>query len=259
MQNEKQPLPVVLYFGKPQRRAIISREAALIRCAEGSAMFDNHEKIHRNKQKYFVVTQGRCAQCGIEDETCEPIRVSVLRSLVASRYSAPISGKHMRVKYNRSGRKIDHDRRLVRDIAPTHAQIVGEMREINQRPGLKAWCLERDHLADDARSLDLEVLDAKIYGGIEAAKAKRAEQKRLFIDWLSWLEKEPGYGHHLAEQVVNYRKLLFSSHDHLLGPFEPFLKELSDIAQSRQLDRSQLVDWHRTKRRILGTLRRITY
>jgi hypothetical protein len=259
MQNEKQPLPVVLYFGKPQRRAIISREAARIRCAEGSATFDKHEKIHRNKQKYFVVTQGRCAQCGIEDEACEPIRVSVLRSRVASRYSAPVSGKHMRVRYNRSGRKIDHDRRLIRDIAPTHAQIVGEMREINQRPGLKAWCLERDHLADDLRSLDLEVLNAKIYGGIEAAKAKRAEQKRLFIECLSRLEKEPGRAEHLAEQIVNYSKFFFPPHSSVLDPFEPFLKELSDLAQCRRSERSELLDWHRTKRRILGVLRRIPY
>jgi hypothetical protein len=259
MQNEKEPLPIVLYFGKPQRRAIISHEAAQIRRAEGSAKFDKHEKIHRNKQQYYLVTQGRCAQCGIEGEACEPIRVSILRSLAAPRYSASLSGKHMRVKPSRSGRKIDHNRRLIRDIAPTHAQIVGEMREINQPPGLKAWCPERDHLTDDLRSLDLEVLDAKIYGGIEAAKAKRAEQKRLFIGCLSRLEKEPGLAHHVAEQIVNYSKFFFPSHASVLDPFEPFLKELSNIAQCRQLDRSELLRWHRTKRRILGVLRRITY
>jgi hypothetical protein len=239
MQKEKTSLPVVLYFGKPQRRVIISHETAKIRCAEGSAIYDKHEKIHRNKLGDFVITNGRCAHCVKVAEPCKAIRVSILRSIVPPRYSASLSGKHMRVKPSRSGRKINHDGYLIRDIAPTEGQITGEMRQLILQPrGLQPWCPERDHLADDLRILDLEVLRAKMHGGIKSAKAKRAEQKRLFIGWLSELEKEPGHAHHLAEQIVNYRQFLFSAHDHVLGPFEPFLRELSDIAQRRRLERS---------------------
>jgi hypothetical protein len=247
--------PIVFYSGT--NRTIILKKDACAKVAEGRARFDGNEKLHLNTHGCCLLDDGRSKWCGIDN--CRPKRAGVLRRVATPRYSAARSWKHMRVKPSRSGRKINHDGRLIRDIAPTHAQIVGEMREINQPPGLKAWCLERDYLDDDLRSLNLEVLAAKISGGIEAAKAKRAEQRILFIGWLGWLEKEPGYGRHLAEQVVNYRKFLFSSHDHLLSPFEPFLKELSNIAQCRQLDRSELLRWHRTKRRILGVLRRITY
>ncbi len=148
----------------------------------------------------------------------------------------------MHVKQARLGRKNNYDYRFNRDIFLTDAQIIGEMREINLQPrGLEAWCAERDHLADDLRILDLEVLYAKNHGGIKAAKAKRAEQKRLFIGWLFELEKEPEprYAHHLAEQVVNYGRFLLSPSDHLLDPFKPFLRELSDIAESRRSERNE--------------------
>jgi len=146
----------------------------------------------------------------------------------------------MRVKPSRSGRKINHDGYLIRDIAPTEGQITGEMRQLLLQPrGLQPWCSERDHLADDLRILDLEVLRAKVHGGIKSAKAKRADQKRLFIGWLFELENEPGRAHHLAEQVVNYSRFLFSPGDHLLDPFRPFLRELSDIAESRKSERSE--------------------
>jgi len=248
MQNEKQPLPVVLYYGKPERRAIISHEAAQIRCAEGSAKFDKHEKIHKNRQKYFVVTQGRCAQCGIEDKACESIRVSILRSLAAPRYSAPLSGKHMRVKPSRTRRNTNLDNGLIRAIDPDQAQIACEIRQMNE-PGLGMWNPERNHLHNDLRVLDLEVSHAKIYGGIEAAKAKRAEQKQLFIDWVTRLEGERGRGQIVADEVVNYSKFLFSSHDSVLDPFKSLLRELSGIAKCNQRLRNDIV-----RRRLLKTM-----
>lgn len=142
----------------------------------------------------------------------------------------------MRVKPSRSRRNINFDDGLIRAIDPDQPQIERELRQIN-RPGYYL------------RTLDLEVSLAKIQGGIEAAKAKRAEQKKLFIDWLSQLEKQRGHGDHLADQIVNYSKFLFSSHDPVLNPFKSLLRELYGIAQCNQRVRNNIM-----RRRLLKTL-----
>jgi hypothetical protein len=208
--------PIVFYSGKD--RTIILKKDACLKVAEGRARFDGNEKLHLNTHGFCLLKDSRCQWCGTDN--CLPKRAGVLRRIISPRYGA-LNGKYMRVKPSRSRRNINLDDGLIQAIDPDQAQIERELRQIN-RPGYYL------------RTLDLEVCDAKIQGGIQAAKSKRAEQKRLFIDWLSRLEKQRGRGDYLADELVNYSKFLFSSHDRALHPFKDLLQELNAISQRNE-------------------------
>jgi hypothetical protein len=220
--------PIVFYSGKD--RTIILKKDACAKVAEGRARFDGNEKLHLNTHGLCLLNDGRCQWCGTDN--CLPKRAGVVRRVISPRYGAP-NGKYMRVKPSQSRRNINLDDGLIRVIDPNTAQIAGELRQINA-PGLGVWNPERNQLHNDLRTLELEVSDAKIQGGIEAARAKRAEQKKLFIDWLSRLEKERGRGDYLADRVVNYSKFLFSPHDRALHRFKDLLQELNAISQRNE-------------------------
>lgn len=222
---------------------IISRAAAVrVRLEDRSAKFCGNEKLHRNSRGLCLLTQGRCSYCGRED--CRPTRASVLRSLKSDSVTATSSDSPSREGMPgaiRKGRKVNHDARLIREIEPTLAKIARERFEIDESSLFNAYHPVRDHLFDDLRKLKLEIVEAKRLGGPAAERATRLEQKRLFVSWLTRLEKDPGYARQVAEQAVNYADFFFSSHDHTRDPFKPLLRDLTEIARERKAERQSLL------------------
>ena len=222
---------------------IISRAAAVrVRLEDRSAKFCGNEKLHRNSRGLCLLTHDRCSYCSKED--CRPVRASILRSLNSDSVTAPTSDMSSREAMpggTRKGRKVNHDARLIREIEPSLAKIARERFEIDEASLLKAYHPVRDHLFDDLRKLTLEIVEAKRLGGRVAERATRLKQKRLFVSWLTRLEKDPGYARQVAEQAVNYADFFFSSHDRTRDPFEPLLRDLTEIARERKAERQSLL------------------
>jgi hypothetical protein len=242
---QRESLPVIFYSGKCI--ALINKADADARRRNGSAKFDKHEYIHENTQGFFPLADtGRCVWC--DSESCERVRVSVLRLLEAPnpfpvpRYNAARNWKRMRVRGNKKGRKPDVDQALIRAIEPSRSQIEYEVAALNQRNPL-AVLSQDDNVDALIRIFELEVETARLDGGPEAARSKREEQRRSYIEWLSsHLENQESARAYWYKHIVKIRNLFFGPNERVLVPFEPFLKEMEALVADREdMDRRTAV------------------